>query len=328
MPLRIVIPDDFPAAYAGRPELDDLRRLGEVTVYNTKAADQDELVARLAEADALINVRAYTTLDAATLDRLPRLALIAVFGTGTDNIDSEAAAARGIAVCNAPGANARSVAEHAIALMLAVSRQVARQHRAMQAGQWTYFEGPELEGKTLGVIGLGAIGQHTARIAAGFDLRVLAWSPTRDEARAAGCGATLVELDDLLRHADVVSLSLASTAATRGLIGERELGLLKRRAILVNTARGALIDQPALVAALQAGRLFGAGLDVFAEEPLPTGHPLTLLENVVLTPHAGWVTREARERLLRLPVENIAAFFAGKPQNVVNPSALWKRGQW
>lgn len=322
MAVHIVIPDDFPPAYSGRPEVDELRRLGEVAVYSEKAGNRDELLARLAGTHVLVNVRSYTTLDAATLAALPDLALIAVFGTGTDNIDLVAAAELGIAVSNAPGANARSVAEHALALALAVARAVPRHDRELRAGRWVHHEGPELEGKTFGVVGLGSIGRHAARIAAAFGMRVVAWSSTHDEARARACGAELVELDELLRGADVVSLHLATTARTRGMIGARELALLKPSAILVNTARGALVDEAALAEALAAGRMFGAGLDVFAEEPLPTGHPLTVLENVVLTPHAGWVTREARERLLRLPVENIAAYLAGRPQHVVNPDAL------
>ncbi|MER3421239.1 MAG: hydroxyacid dehydrogenase, partial [Chloroflexota bacterium] len=141
-----------------------------------------------------------------------------------------------------------------------------------------------------GVVGLGNIGRHTARLAAGLGMQVIAWSPTRDESRARACGARLVELDELLRAADVVSLSLALSERTRGLIGARELALLKPTAILINTARGALVDETALVAALREGRIRGAGLDVFAEEPLPHGHPFTTLDNVVLTPHAGWVT--------------------------------------
>lgn len=322
MPVRIVIPDDFPPAYSGRPEVDDLRRLGEVVIHLSKARDRRELLDRLAGAHALLNVRAYTRLDAAMLAELPDLALIAVFGTGTDNIDLDAAARLGIAVANAPGANARSVAEHAVALALAVARAIPRHDRELRAGRWVHFEGPELEGKTFGVVGLGAIGRHTARIAAAFGMRVLGWSNRRDEARARACGVELVELDELLRRADIVSLHLAAAERTRGIIGPRELALLKPSAILVNTARAALVDEAALVETLRAGRIFGAGLDVFLEEPLPAGHPFTTLDNVVLAPHAGWVTREARERLLRLPVENIAAYLAGRPQNIVNPEAL------
>jgi phosphoglycerate dehydrogenase-like enzyme len=256
------------------------------------------------------------------LAALPDLAHIAVFGTGTDNIDLEAAARLGIVVSNAPGANARSVAEHAIALALAVARSIPRHDRDLRAGRWVHHEGPELEGKTFGVVGLGTIGRYAARIAAAFGMRVLGWSTTPNAERARAAGAELVAFDELLRQADIVSLHLAATERTRGIIGGRELALMKPGAILINTARGALIDEVALLEALRSGHLFGAGLDVFATEPLPAGHPFTTLENVVLTPHAGWITHEARQRLLRLPVENIAAHLAGTPRNVVNPSAL------
>jgi phosphoglycerate dehydrogenase-like enzyme len=320
--VRIVIPDDFPPAYAGTAEVEELRRLGEVEVFSTRAGSQDELLGRLRGAHALLNVRSYSSLDASLLAALPDLAHIAVFGTGTDNIDLTAAAELGIAVSNAPGANARSVAEHAVALALAVARSIPWHDRDLRAGRWVHHEGPELEGKTFGVVGLGNIGRHAARIASAFGMRVVGWSTTPDASRARAAGVELLELDELLSRSHIVSLHLAASERTRGIIGARELALMMPGAILVNTARGALVDEAALLDALRSDHLFGAGLDVFAEEPLPSGHPFTALENVVLTPHAGWVTREARQRLLRLPVENIAAHLAGTPRNIVNPDAL------
>ena len=311
-PVRIVIPDDFPPAYSGRPEVEALARLGEVAVYDTKAADRAELLARLAGAHVVLNVRSYTAFDADLLAALPDLALIAVFGTGTDNIDLEAASRLGIVVVNAPGANARSVAEHAIALTLAVARSVPQHDRAVRAGGWTHYEGLELEGKTFGVVGLGNIGRHTARLAAGLGMEVLAWSPTPDEARARACGARLVALDELLRTADVVSLSLALSERTRGLIGARELALLKPTAILINTARGALVDEAALVTALRERRIFGAGLDVFAEEPLPPDSPLWTAPNLLITPHTAGETRAYEDRVLDLLVENLARLRRGE----------------
>lgn len=320
--VRIVIPDDFPPAYAGTAEVESLRELGKVEVFSTRAQSRDELLQRLRGAHALLNVRSYTSLDADTLAQLPDLAHIAVFGTGTDNIDLAAAAQLGIVVSNAPGANARSVAEHALALALAVARSIPRHDRDLRAGRWVHHEGPELEGKTFGVVGLGNIGRHAARIAAAFGMQVVGWSTTPNQERARAAGAKLVAFDDLFRRSHIVSLHLAATERTRGIIGARELALMMPGAMLVNTARGALVNEQALLDALRSGHLFGAGLDVFVDEPLPAGHPFTGLDNVVLTPHAGWVTREARQRLLRLPVENIAAHLAGSPRNVVNPDAL------
>ena len=315
----IVIPDDFPPVYSGRPELAELHALGELRLYSSRAGSRAALLERLHGARAIINVRSYTVLDAEMLAALPDLRHIAVFGAGTDNIDVAAAARLGISVSNAPGVNARSVAEHALALTLAVARALPRHERELRAGRWTHFDGVELAGKAFGVIGLGAIGRHTARIAAAFGMRVLAWSPRHDEERARAAGATLLTFDEVLSAAEVVSLHVAVSDRTRGLIGVEQLALMKPGSILINTARGALVDEAALLTALTSGRLRGAGLDVYAEEPLPPGHPLTTLENVVLTPHCGWMTHEARDRLVRVPIDNIAAFFNDVPQNLVSP---------
>ncbi len=321
MSLHIVIPDDFPPAYAGQPELEELRKLGQVALYGERADSREELVRRLSDADAAINVRAYTRFDAELFGALPRLRHVAIFGVGTDNFDLDAASRHGVVVSNCPGENARSVAEHAIALMLAVARTLPAYDRDVRAGLWRHYEGVELEGKTLGVLGLGSIGQHVARMGAGLGMKVVAWSPTRDEARAAALGVTQLELGSVLRQADVLQVCVALSDRTRGLIGGRQFALMKPGAILVNTARAPIVDEPALVAALRDGRLRGAGLDVFAPEPLAPDSPLRELENAVLTPHAGWVTSEARRRLLIAPVRNIAAWLAGTPTNVVNPAA-------
>ncbi|HZQ37828.1 MAG TPA: NAD(P)-dependent oxidoreductase [Dehalococcoidia bacterium] len=322
MSVRIVIPDDFPPAYTGRPELEELRTLGEVALYGDRADSREELVRRLAEADAAINVRAYTQFDEALFAALPRLTHVAIFGVGTDNFDLEAATRHGVLVSNCPGENARSVAEHAIALMLAVARTIPAYDRDVRAGLWRHFDGVELEGKTLGLLGLGSIGRQVARMAAGLGMTVVAWSPTRDEARAAALGVTQLELGGVLRRADVLQICVALSERTRGLIGAPQFALIKPGTILVNTARAPIVDEAALVEALRSGRLRGAGLDVFAPEPLAPDSPLRDLENVVLTPHAGWVTDEARSRLLIAPVRNLANWLAGAPTNIVNPAAL------
>jgi phosphoglycerate dehydrogenase-like enzyme len=320
--LRVVAPDDFPRAVEGHPELARLKDVADVVVYGERATSDAELRARLAGAHVLFNIRAYTRVTDELLRDLPDLALVVVMGVGVDNIDLAAADRHGVLVCNAPGANARSVAEHTIGLMLAVVRHICRYDRELRAGLWQHHDTPELEGKTLGVLGLGNIGRIVARLGAAFGMRVLAWSRTHDPARAAACGATLVDREPLLRESDVVCLCLSATPETRHLIDAAALALMKPGAVLVNTARGALVDEAALVAALRAGRIAGAGLDVFEQEPLPPDSPLRSLGNVVLTPHAGWVSREARDRLVRVPVDNILAYLAGRPQNLVNPGAL------
>lgn len=322
--MRIVVPDDFPPVYQSHDELEALKPYGEVVLYGTKAADKQELIDRLKGADALINIRAYSRFDAEVLAALPDLKHLAILGTGTDNVDLEAATKHGIVVTNTPGASTISVAELAITLMFAAARHVATADRAIRSGRWQHIQGIELRGKTIGVVGLGAIGQEVAFMARAFGMRVVAWSLTKDEERARRVGAELVELDELLKVSDVVSLHLRASPQTNGIIGARELSLMKPTAILVNTGRGALVDEAALAEALASGRLGAAGLDAFVQEPLPSESPLTKLDNVVLTPHFAWVTAEATGRLRRMPVDNLIAFFEGRPVNVVNPVVLKK----
>jgi D-3-phosphoglycerate dehydrogenase len=322
VPHTIVVPDDHPVFYGGADQA-DLQRLaphGAVRVYPTRFADRAELFDRIAPADVLINVRAYCVLDDEAMAHAPELRMISIMGTGTDNVDLDAATRRGIVVTNTPAVGAVSVAELSLGLLLAVARAIPRSDRRLRAGTWQHVEGPELYGKTLGLLGLGAIGQHMARLGRGLGMRVIAWSYRRDPARAAACGAELVERDEVFRQADVVSVHVRNTPEARGLVGARELALMKPTALLINTARAAIVDQDALVAALRAGRIAGAGLDVFLEEPLrPASNPFKEFDNVVLTPHIGAVTVEANARARKMPVDNILAFFAGRPEHVVNP---------
>jgi phosphoglycerate dehydrogenase-like enzyme len=319
--MRIVVPDDYPPTYGSREQADLLRLApyGEVEVHTTRAADRPELFARIAEADVLINVRAYTHLDDEALQHAPALRMISILGTGTDNVDLTAARRRGITVTNTPGVGAVSVAELTLGLLLAVARAIPLSDARLRAGTWQHVEGPELEGKIIGVLGLGAIGSRVARLAHGFGMRVLAWTYSRDDERAARLGVEMIERDELFRRADVVSIHLRNTAEARGSVGERELALMQPSAILLNTARAALLDQSALVEALRAGRIAGAGLDVYEEEPLPPErNPFKDLPNVVLMPHVGAVTREASARSRAMPVDNIIAFLEGTPRHVVN----------
>lgn len=320
--MRIVIPDDFPPVYQGHPEVERLRQLGEVVVYSTRATSLEELVDRLRGADVAINVRAYTVFDEALLAKLPDLRMVSILGTGTDNFDLAACSRRGVVVTNTPGASTTSVAELTFALLLATARHVALTDRKVREGVWYHQHGVELRGKTLGVVGLGLIGQEVARIGKAFGMKVIAWSFHDDPARAAALGIEMRPLDDLLRESDVVSIHLRSSSEARGLIGRREIGLMKPTALLINTARAAIVDQDALLDALQAQRIAGAGLDVFLQEPLPADNPWVKLDNVTLTPHVGWVTHEASERLARAPVDNILNYVAGRPTHVVNPAAL------
>ena len=261
-----------------------------------------EVRALLAEAELAMND--HTTLDAALLAACPRLKAIVFLGTGAASyIDLAAAERQGIRVRAYGGYGDQSVAEHAVALMFAAARRLAAMDRAIREGHWEPLNGIELAGRTLGVIGTGGIGKAMVRLGAGLGMRVLAWNRS---GAPADLPCRAVELEELLRTSDVVSLHLVLNEHTRGFLDARRIGLLKPGAILINTARGALLDEAALVAALEAGRVGHAGLDVFRDEPLPADHPLARLPNVTLTAHAAFATREASERLLRMALELLA----------------------
>jgi D-3-phosphoglycerate dehydrogenase / 2-oxoglutarate reductase len=325
--MQIVIPDDFPPVYQDHPEVARLQHHGEVVVYSTRAAVEEELIERLRGAEIVINVRAYTDFGERVVAALPELRLVSVLGTGTDNFDLPSCSRHGVLVVNTPGASTVSVAELTLALMLSVARHVALVDRKLREGVWYHQHGFELRGKVLGIVGLGLIGQEVARLGQALGMRVIAWSFRNDPERAAALGVEIVAFEELLRQSDVVSLHVRNSAETRGLIGRPEIGLMKPSAILINTARAAIIDEEALREALRDGGLAGAGLDVFLQEPLPADHPWTQLDNVVLTPHVGWVTHEAAARLTSAPVDNILHYLAGEPTNVVNPAALEHRKQ-
>ncbi len=320
--MKAVIPDDFPPVYQNHPQIARLQQRGDVAVYSTRAASTAELVDRLSGAEIAINVRAYTKFDADLLAILPDLRMVSILGTGTDNFDLTACTNHGVVVTNTPGASTTAVAELTFGLLLAVARHLALTDRMVRDGTWYHEQGFELRGKVLGVVGLGLIGQEVARLGKAFGMSVIAWSFHQDPARAQALGAELVSLDELLRQSDVVSIHLRNSAEARGMIGKREIGLLKPASVLINTARAAIVDQDALLEALQEKRLAGAGLDVFLQEPMPADNPWIKLDNVVLSPHGGTVTREATERLARAPIDNIFRYLDGEPTSVVNAKAL------
>jgi phosphoglycerate dehydrogenase-like enzyme len=313
----IVIPGDDPPQIQGSPHLDRLRRYGEVRLHTDRPATADEKLARARDAVCLVNTRGAIKWPREALLALPRLRMATVCGIGTDSFDLAAARERGIVVCNIPGKTAPIVAEHAFGLMLAAAKRAHFQTAELKAGRWTSRDNVYLHGKTLGVVGTGAIGGVMARLGRAIGMDVVAWTFHPAAARAAELGLRYVPLDELLETADVVSLHVRLTAESRGLLGRRELGLMKRGAILVNTARGPIVDTDALVEALRDGRLAGAALDVFDTEPLPPGHPLLTCEQVVLTPHNADQTPEGMDLLNAGVVDNVIAFLEGRPQNVV-----------
>ncbi len=320
---RIVIPDDFPRAVSGTEAEEKLRSLGEVQIYQDKAKTQEELIERIKKADVVINIRAYTHLNAEALASCQKLKLISVWGTGTDNVDLESARKLGITVTNTPGANALSVAEHTIATLLSLARQIPLLDREVRSGNWPRVDMVQLHGKVLGLFGLGAIGRHVARMAQGLGMEVIAWTFHPSPERAKESGVRFVSKEELLRTADVVSLHLLLSNETRGFLKKEDFDLMKPTALFVNTARAGLIEPEALYEALRSKKIAGAALDTYDQEPLPPGHPLTTLPNVVLTPHNAGMTPEAILHGLLMAVENVEAFLTGKG---INPACVVVKG--
>jgi D-3-phosphoglycerate dehydrogenase len=313
----IVIPGDDPPQIQGSPHLDRLRRYGEVRLHTDRPASLEERIARARDAVCLVNTRGAVKWPREALSALPRLRMATVCGIGTDAFDLDAARERGIVVCNIPGKTAPIVAEHAFGLMLAAAKRAHFQTAELKAGRWTRMDNVYLHGKRLGLVGTGAIGGVMARLARAIGMDVVAWTFHPTAARADELGLRYLPLEELLRTADVVSVHVRLSPESRGLLGARELALMKPGALLVNTARGPIVDTDALVAALRSGVLGGAALDVFDAEPLPTGHPLLACEQVVLTPHNADQTPEGMDLLNAGVVDNVIAFLEGRPQHVV-----------
>jgi glycerate dehydrogenase len=313
MPPRIVVVDGY-ALNPGDLSWGPLQALGEVTVYDRTAPDQ--VVGRAIEAEAVLTNKVPFRTEC--LAQLPRLRYLGVLATGYDIVDVAEARRRGIAVTNIPAYGTRSVAQHTFALLLELCHQAGRHSEHTRAGGWTaspdwsYHLTPlvELAGKTLGIVGYGRIGQQVGEIARAFGMKVIAHDP-------AATGPESVDLDTLLSASDVVSLHAPLTVDNRGLINAAALSRMKPGAFLINTARGLLVNEGDLAAALRAGRLAGAALDVLSQEPPPAGHPLLSAPNCLVTPHMAWATTESRARLLGIAADNLSAFLSGRRQNLV-----------
>jgi phosphoglycerate dehydrogenase-like enzyme len=280
-----------------------------VEYYDTKPASEADLIERICSAEVVINIRSSTRFTENVFAQCSQLRLLSLWGTGTDNVDLAAAARYGVTVTNTPGVSAISIAEHCLALMLSVARRIPRTDSEIRQGHWPRGEGAQMCGKTLGIIGLGAIGRRFAELGGAIGMRVIAWTMHPNPA----LGFELVSLEQLYRESDVISLHLRLSSETRGMVCEREFGMMKRSAILINTARGPIVDEAAMLEALLSGRIAGAGLDVFDVEPLPAGHPLARLPNVVMTAHSAGVTPEALEAGLQMAVDNVFRFLDGHP---------------
>ena len=285
--------------------------------------NEAELIERIRPANIVLSFRpAFTKFPKSVLDGAPNLRMICSSGTGVEDIAVSEATARKIPVANVPGPSNRAVAEHCLALLFSVARAVPSQDRVVRRGEWKAIQGIELGGKTLGIVGVSGISSELAPIARGLGMNVISWSRNNDAGRAAAIGSQAVSFDELLASADVISLHVRLSDETRNMMGAPQFARMKRGAIVINTARGGLIDEDALVHALNSGQVAGAGLDVFAREPLPSGHPFLTMENIVMTPVSAWSTVDASARMINQSIENVAQFLAGAPVNVVNPSAL------
>ena len=306
--MQIAILDDIHEAYEGTAGVRRLRERADVRVFTAPFGEPSALGGY----DTLIANRERTRFDRQLFQQLPNLRVLVQTGNHAYHIDFDAAAERGIVVLKASGGFSAGAAELAIGLAIALMRQIPAAAGAVKRGEWKTPLTRVLHGKTIGIIGLGRIGRHVAKIAAAFDMRVLAWGPRLTDAVAISAGAERRELDDLLRTSDVVTIHATLSADSRGLLDARRLALMKPTAYLINTARGPIVNESALVAALSDGTIAGAGLDVFDQEPLPSGHPLTKLPNVILTPHLGWPTDEGYANFAESAAEVLLAYLDGR----------------
>jgi phosphoglycerate dehydrogenase-like enzyme len=315
---RVALLDDYQGVALSMADWKSLPTGTEVVVFKDHLADEDAVAARLADFDIIMALRERTPFPRSLLERLTKLKLLITAGMRNASIDMKAAAERGVLVCGTAGLP-YPTAELAWGLILSLARRIPAEDRATREGRWQTSVGLGLNGKTLGVLGLGTLGSRVARVGRAFEMDVLAWSQNLTAERAALVGASLTTKDELLARADFVSIHLVLGERTRGLIGARELGLMKRSAYLVNTSRGPIVDEAALVRALQDGTIAGAGLDVFDEEPLPLEHPFRRLPNTAITPHLGYVTEETYRVFYGHALEDIKAYLGGTPLRVLRP---------
>jgi phosphoglycerate dehydrogenase-like enzyme len=319
---QVAVLDDYQGVALQMADWRGLPAECRVQVFRDHLSDLPALVERLQHFEIITCMRERTPFPRQLLERLPRLRLLVTTGMRNAAIDLEAATALGILVCGTDGGPLAPPAELAWGLILALVRHIPREDAAVRQGQWGVALGMSLEQKVLGVLGLGKLGISTARVGLAFGMTVIAWSQNLTADRAAQHGATLVTKDELFRQADILTIHVQLSDRTRGLVGSRELQLMKPTAYLINTARGPIVDEAALVQALQARSIAGAGLDVFDAEPLPPDHPLKSLDNTILVPHIGYVTTEQYQVRYRHTVENVAAYLQGKPLRVLNPTVL------
>lgn len=317
---RIAVLDDYQNVARGLADWNQLPAGWTLDVFNRQIVGEAAVADALADHEVVVIMRERTPIPASLIDRLPKLRLLVTSGPRNASIDLKAAAAKGVVVCGTDSM-AHPPMEIAWALIFALMRQVPREDRAMREGRWQLTVGRCLKGRILGLAGLGKLGGAMVPVAKALGMQVIAWSENLTAERAAEAGAERVDKDALFRESDIVSVHLLLSPRTRGLIGAREIGLMRPDAYLVNTSRGPIVDETAMIEALRGGRIAGAGLDVFDLEPLPKDHPLLKLENTVLTPHLGYVSEENYRNYYGQGLEDILAWIGGKPVRVIAPPA-------
>jgi phosphoglycerate dehydrogenase-like enzyme len=321
--MKVTVLDDYQHALEKTAAIERLRQKADVQILTEKIASEEALVRALRGSQAIIPIRERTPFPASLVQALPDLEFISQTGNHAYHIDIEAASQAGIIIALAPGGN--STTELTFGLMIAVMRRIPQSDRAMRRREWPLVLGYVLKGKTLGILGLGKIGTEVAAIGRAFGMNVIAWGPTLTAERARQSAARYMPLDDLLKEADVVSVHLKLSEQSKNLLDEGRLRSMRRSAYLINTARGAIVDENALLRVLKEKVIAGAALDVFVQEPLPPNHPLLELDNIVLTPHLGWPTDSGFEGFAENAVDNILDYMEGKLTRAINPKALKHR---
>ncbi len=322
--MRLSILDDYQGVALDMADWSPVRSRGiDIAVERHAFADEDAVVRALADSEIVAAMRERTPFPKRVVDRLPKLKLLITTGMRNASFDMSALKERGVTVCGTggpiggSGGGNEDTAELAWGLILGAARRIAEDHQMMRQGGWQTRIGHRVAGKTLGVVGLGRLGSAVARVGLAFKMNVIAWSQNLTAERAAAAGVERVDKDELFRRSDILSVHLVLSPRSRGLVGKREIGLMKPSAILVNTSRGPICDTEAIIEALRAGHLAYAGFDVYDQEPLPINHPLRQAPNVILTPHIGYVTDENYHSSYPQIVEDVLAFLDGKPVRVI-----------
>jgi phosphoglycerate dehydrogenase-like enzyme len=316
---KVAILDDFEKIADAVPAFAKLKDRADVSLIRERLDSSEKIVQRLSEFDAIVLMRERTYFSDKEYGQLPNLKFISQTGRTTRHLDLANATRRGIAVCGTPSDNGATTKELTVGLILALLRKIPQVNLRMREELWPAITGNRLEGKTVGILGFGRIGTEVARIMKMFQTRVLGWSPSLTPERAAQVGAECVTMETLLRESDIITVHVHFNAQTIGLIDDKEIGLMKRGAFLVNTARGPIVNEQAMLKALESGQLGGVGLDVYDIEPLPMEHPLRHFDNAILLSHRGYATVEILTERYQQAMENILAFLDGRGLKLLNP---------